>query len=190
MIGVLPTSLEIGGRAYPIDSDFRTVLNIFEAFGDSKLTDEEKCLVCLYCLYEDVEAIPQEHIQEAVDKAYWFCDGGDMPKSAPEKVRTLDWAHDEGIIFPAVNKTAGFEVRNCEYMHWWTFLGIFGEISEGLFTTVMHIRQKKAQGKKLEKWEREFFKKNRSLVEIINKDDKRDMEEDEAFLKELLKNNC
>lgn len=187
MIGVLPKSLEIGGKEYPIDSDFRTILNIFEAFNSDELTDEEKCLVCLYCLFEDAEAIPPEHLQEAIDKAYWFCDGGDMPKSAPEKVKTLDWAHDEGIIFPAVNKTVGFEVRTSEYMHWWTFLGAFGEISEGLFTTVMHIRQRRAQGKKLEKWEREFFKKNRGLVEIVSAQDKREKEEDEAFLRELLK---
>lgn len=186
MIGVLPAALEVGGVNYPINSDFRTVLYIFEAFNDSKLADEEKCLVCLCCLYQNADDIPQEHLQEAIEKAYWFCDGGDMPKSTPEKVRTLDWAHDEGIIFPAVNKTAGFEVRNCEYMHWWTFLGIFGEISEGLFTAVMHIRQKKAQYKKLEKWEREFFRKNKNLVEFVSEEDKKAMEEDEAFLKELL----
>lgn len=190
MIGVLPTELEVGGERYPIDSDFRNVLNIFQAFSDNELTEEEKCTVCLYCLFEDAEKIPREHLQEAIDKAYWFCDGGDMPKSTPEKVKTFDWKHDEGILFPAVNKAAGFEVRTCENMHWWTFLGFFGEISEGLFTTVMHVRQKKTQGKHLEKWEREFFKKNRNLCELLTEDDKKALEEDEAFLRELLKKEC
>ena len=72
-----------------------------------------------------------------------------MPKTEPEKIKTIDWKHDEMIIFPAVNKCAGFEVRSCPYMHWWTFLGIFGEIGEGLFSTVMNIRQKNAKGKNL-----------------------------------------
>ena len=45
MIGKLPKCLEIGGKEYPIDSDFRTVLNIFAAFNDPELTEVEKCYV-------------------------------------------------------------------------------------------------------------------------------------------------
>ena len=55
---------------------------------------------------------------------------------------------DEAIIFPANNKAAGCEVRAVLYLHWWTFLGYFGEIVEGLFSTIMSIRHKRAEGKK------------------------------------------
>lgn len=54
-------------------------------------------------------------------------------------------------------------------LYWWSFLGYFGEIGEGLFSQVIHIRSKKSRGKKLEKWESEFLRENKELVEIKKK---------------------
>jgi transcription initiation factor TFIIIB Brf1 subunit/transcription initiation factor TFIIB len=51
-------------------------------------------------------------------------------------------------------------------MHWWTFLGYFNEIGEGLLSTVISIRQKKNKGKNLEKYEQEFYRANKSLIDI------------------------
>ncbi|MGN0602145.1 MAG: Gp15 family bacteriophage protein [Oscillospiraceae bacterium] len=184
MIGQLPTALDVGGRQYPIRSDYRVVLNIFQAFNDPELSDREKTYVVIKCIY--IDDIPRELIKEAMEKACWFMDGGDMPKSKPEKVKTFDWEYDQAILFPAVNKVAGYEVRGSEYMHWWTFLGCFGEIGDGLFTTVMHIRQKKMKGKKLDKWERDFYNANKDLINIQTAQDKADIAETEAVLKELL----
>ena len=67
-------------------------------------------------------------------------------------------------------------------MHLWTFIGAYMEIGEGLFSNIIHIRQKKAKGKKLEKWEQEFYKENKSLIDFQHKE-KRSNEE-----KEMLRN--
>lgn len=186
MIGELPTTLEIGGQQYAIRSDYRVVLNIFQAFNDPKLSKLEKAYVCVKCLYMNPEIMYSENIKEAIEKAFWFCDGGDMPKSKPDRVKSFDWEYDQSILFPAINKIAGFEVRSCEYMHWWTFLGMFGEIEEGLFSTVMHIRQKSLNGKHLDKWEQEYYNKNKALINIQTAQDKAEIAETEAVLKELL----
>lgn len=185
MIGQLPRYLEIGGKKYPIDSDFRTMLNIYAAFNDPELTAEEQCFICVNNLFEDFSAIPHEHIQEAVEKAYWFAGGGDIPEENVSPVKIIDWEQDERIIFPAVNKAAGYETRSVPYMHWWTFLGLFGEIGEGLLSQVLHIRQKKAKGKKLEKWEQEFCRDHRGMVELKTKYTKEELAEQEK-LKALL----
>lgn len=55
-----------------------------------------------------------------------------------------------------MNKAAGFETRTVKYLHWWTFLGYFNEIGEGLFSSVIGIRQKLNKGKKLENTSRSF----------------------------------
>lgn len=162
MIGLLPKSLEIGGVEYKIKSDFRVALLIFEAFNDVDLNDMEKIQVCIECLYENIP----EDTENAYKKAVWFLNGGDSPKSKPLKRKIFDWKQDESIIFSAVNKSAGFETRSVEYMHWWTFLGYFSEIGDGLFSQVVNIRAKKAKGKKLEKWEREFYNEHRDLIDI------------------------
>lgn len=191
MIGQLPTTLEVGGKTYAIRSDYRVILTIFQAFNDPELTNDEKCYVCMKCLYVDFEDnIPPEHIQEAAEKAYWFCDGGDMPKSDNvDEIKTFDWEQDEGIMFPAINKAAGFEVRAVEYLHWWTFLGLFGVVDDGLFSQVLHLRNKLAKGKKLDKTEREFYRDHRSMVDLKQKltaEQKEAEERDQAFLRELL----
>lgn len=185
MIGSLPTSLEVGGKQYAIRSDFRDVLNIFQAFNDPALADGEKAYVCLKCLYVDYYSIPYEQMQEALKKACWFCDGGKEYKQKTDNIKSFDWDQDEKVLFPAINKIAGFEVRNCEYMHWWTFIGYFGEIGEGLFSTVMHIRQKRLKGKKLDKWEEEFYRQNKDLINLYTAQDKAEIAETEEFLKEL-----
>jgi hypothetical protein len=168
MIGRLPKELNINGTDRAIRSDFRVALLIFEAFNDPELSDQEKAIVMLDCLYEDLDSIPVEDYQAAHEQAVWFLDGGgsteDNSKQQAKKV--LDWQQDEKIIFSAVNKVAGFETRAVDYMHWWTFLGYFNEIGEGLLTTVINIRQKKNKGKKLEKYEQEFYRENKSLIDI------------------------
>lgn len=165
MIGLLPKSLEIDGREYEINSDFRVALLIFEAYNDTKLSDYEKAIICLKCLYKE---IPQ-NLEIALQKAVWFLDGGDMPKSKKSQSQIMDWEQDQSIIFPAINKVAGYETRMAEYIHWWTFIGFFNEIDDGLFSQVMNIRAKKAKGKKLEKWEQEFYKEHKELIEIKHK---------------------
>ena len=185
MIGTLPKVLDVNGNSYAIDPDYRNILRIFEAFNDPQLSDREKAYICVRRLYK--ESIADADIEEAIRKAYWFCDGGDTPKTKPDKVRTLDWTHDEQMIIPAISKVLGvIDIRELQYMHWWTFLGAFGEIGEGLFSTVIHIRHKQAQGKKLDKWEKEFYSKNKELVKLVTPEEQAAIDETEEFLKTLI----
>lgn len=183
MIGILPKSLEVGGQYYKINSDYRVILNLFEVLQSGELSDLEKAYITVKSVYIDV--IPDKLFFDAVKKAYWFCDGGDVPKSEPAKVKLIDYKHDEGIIFPAVNKAAGCEIRAVPYLHWWTFLGYFGEIGEGLFSTVLNIRHKRAEGKKLEKWERDFLRKHKEMIIIHTDEERKAIEETEEFLKTI-----
>lgn len=177
MIGELPETLTIGGAEYPIRTDFRAALTIFQALEDPELDDREKQLAMLECLYDNPENIPDDSIGEALEKAAWFLDGGDMPKKTFH-AKTIDWEQDESMIFSAVNKTAGREVRS-GYMHWWTFLGYFAESGETLLQTVMHLRQKMSKGKTLEKWERDFVNEHRELVIIQHKKTEEEKAEDD-----------
>lgn len=164
MIGSLPTKLNVDGADYPVRSDYRVGLVIFQAFDDPELLPEEKAKVMLECLYEEIP----ENTEEAYKKAVWFLDGGPavMPEDKVPEKKVFDWEQDEQMIFSALNKVAGREIRTDEYMHLWTFLGLFSEIGEGLLSSVMHIRSKKNKGRKLEKHEREFYRRNKALIDI------------------------
>ena len=163
MVFDLPTAVEFGGREWAIETDYRQVLRVLAAYEDPDLSDAEKVMVCLYNLYVDFEEIPREQLQAAYDAATAFIDNGNVGEQGP---RTMDWTQDAALIFPAVNKAAGFEVRGVPYMHWWTFLGLFMEIKDSVYSTVLGLRQTRARGKKLEKWEKEYWAQNRRLCEL------------------------
>lgn len=162
MIGELPKTLSVNGIEYDIRSDFRDVLKIVCAFNDPELQNEEKVYVCLYILYVNFNSIPKSDYELAFQAATGFIDHG-VKADGKKSPRVMDWDQDESIIFPAVNKVAGFETRSIDYLHWWTFIGYFMEISEGVFSHVLSIRTKKAKNKPLEKWEREYWNANKSL---------------------------
>lgn len=180
---ILPQTLNIAGKDYEIREDFRAILDILSAFNNETLTDSEKIQSAIEILYYP-EIPPEGHLDEAFEKALWFIDCGIEQEDAP-KPRTMDWNHDAGIIFPAVNKVAGFEVRCNKVIHWWTFYGWFMEIEDGLFSQVLSIRQKLAKGKKLERWEVEFLTNNRNLCELKGNVSKE--QEDFDYFTNLLK---
>ena len=166
MIGRLPVSLEVGGKEWAIRTDFRDVLIIMEACADPNLNDREKTEVMLTVLYKDFKTIPGSLYEEAAKRAAWFIDCGSDNTEEKHPKKLMDWEQDEKILFPAINKVAGHEVRTAEYIHWWTFMGYFMEIEEGTFSTVLTIRQKKSSSKSLSKWEQDFYRKNKSLCDL------------------------
>jgi len=153
------------GTPYKIRSDFRDILRVIAAFQDDELTDAEKTYVCLKNVFVDFERIPEDQYEEACKAAVGFIDYGiHEDRRSP---RVMDWEHDEPVLFPAINKVAGFETRTAEHLHWWTFLGFFQGIDkEDTFGYALMIRQKKAKHKKLEKWEQEFYNANRNLCDL------------------------
>ena len=180
-----PTSLNIGGVDYEIRTDYRAVLDLLTALNDPDLTDTDPQItaymqsrVILEIMYPDCDNIPAEHIQEALDKVSEFIDMGISDDR--KKPKTMDWEQDASILIPAINKVLNCEIRAQEYMHWWTFLGAYMEIGESLFSNIIHIRQKKAKGKKLEKWELDFYNENKSLIDFKQKD-QRSKEEKNAL---------
>ena len=179
----LPDSIELGGVQYGIRTDFRAILDILRAMADSELNDYVKIEVLFDIFFLDAEEIPNEYLQEAIDKTFAFIDCG-ISGEGKSKARLMDWDKDSPLIASAINKNMGKDIRSVKYMHWWTFMGAYMEISEGLFHEILQIRQKKMNGKKLEKWELEFYRKNKKLIDLQGETKKRSAEE-EAALREL-----
>lgn len=184
----LPESLNIGGSDFRIRTDFRDILTIFDAYDDPDLPDEAKTYIMLKIIYPDLDQIPQEHMQEAVDKAVEFMNCG-MGEDNGNKPALMDWNQDADILIPAINKVAGCEVRTMGHLHWWTFIGYYMEIGESLFSQVVNVRYKRAHGKKLEKWEKEFEKDNRKICRLnkrLSEEEQAQREAERKALEELI----
>lgn len=165
MLGELPRTLDISGKTYQIRTDFRDILRIFSAFHDEKLSDREKVYVMMAQIYPNLSDIPKMYYREAYEKAHSFIECR-MQEDRPGP-QLIDWEKDEQLIFPAINKVAGTEVRSLTYLHWWTFLGYFQGINrEDTWGYVLQIRQKRIKHKKLDKGEQEFYNANRLMCEL------------------------
>jgi hypothetical protein len=176
----LPKSVDINGEQYAIRYDFRVILEIIEMLNDADLENGERvsCLLKMfYCEYEKIT-----DIKEAVKQCYKFIDmGDDRPKKkAP---RLIDWEQDFEYIIAPVNRVLGYETRAVDYdpisntggVHWWTWLSGYMEMgSDTLMAQIITVRNKLAKGKKLEKYEREWLRNNRSIVEIKRKYSEKD----------------
>ena len=162
----LPTSLTICATNYKIRSDYRAVLDICSALNDPELDDQEKTSVLMEIFYPDFSEMPTGHYQEAVKRCLWFIAGGAPETDRKKQPRLLDWEQDFQYMVAPVNRVLGTEIRATEYLHWWTFLSAYMEIGECLFSQIVRIREKKATGKRLDKADREWYQKNRHLVDF------------------------
>jgi len=176
----LPTSLEVNGTEYRIRTDYRAVLDICAALSDPTMKDWEKA-VAMLLLYEDYESIPKSDIEEALQKAAWFINCGDSAPGRPVP-KLMDWEKDFKWIVAPINRIAGTEIRALEYLHWWTFISYYYEIGDCFFAQIVNIRNKKARGKKLEKYEREFYNANRDAIDLREEI----TDTDKEFIKRIL----
>lgn len=155
----LPESARIGGKSYPINADFRDILKILAVLDDPGYPEFLRWQVALRLFYK--EELPPD--REAMEYLSFFLRYGAEDTPGP---RLLDWEQDAAVIISEVNKAAGCEVRSKPFVHWWTFLGWFHAIGDGQLATLISLRDKLRRGKSLEDWERDFYRQNRSRIEL------------------------
>lgn len=167
----LPFEVEIDGENHKIRNkcDYRVVLDVIGAITDDELTDEEKISCALFIFYEEADKIT--NIEEAVKQMYWIVGGGGKTKNTNEeesrKPPLMNWEFDFDKIAPPISRVLGYDVRMPDhYCHFWTFLGAYMEIGDCYFAQIVAIRNKRAKGKKLEKWEREFYEEHRAEIDL------------------------
>lgn len=171
----LPRSVEVGGVEYQIRTDYRCILDICGIFSDPELSEPEKAQGALEIFYfsPGVEDMPPAYYQEAINKCCWFINNGEEPDGQPSP-KLVDWEQDFKLITAPVSRVYGEDVRDIPYdpetnqggLHWWTFLSYYMEIGDCLFAQVVRLRDRRRQGKPLDKQDREFYRRNRKLIDF------------------------
>ncbi len=167
MMWNLPISVEIDGKEYKLTNkcDYRMVLDVICALNDNDYDDNGKIWNALWVFYEEI--IPNCHIEQAVKEMYKIIAYGEEDDGQGEnKPKLMDWEHDFKVLVAPVNRVLGYEIRSVDYLHWYTFLSAYYEIGECQFQTIVSIRSKRAKGKKLDHWEKEFYRENKKMVDL------------------------
>lgn len=168
----LPLSAVIGGKSYALNADWRNIIDIFECLNANDLLFQERTELVLEKFYKNYHELPD--VVEAINVMYTFINGNKKNDDAPQnalkqELRLIDWNKDLPLIIPPVNNVLKYDVRSKDFVHWWTFLGAFNEIGECSFNTYVNIRRKLAKREKLEKWERELYLANKEKIDIGDK---------------------
>lgn len=170
MMWDLPIAVEIDGENYEIRNkcDYRVILDVICALNDNELSDEEKAQCALFIFYEDVAKIT--NYEKALSEMVRIINVGEVEEEKSNKPQLMDWEHDFQQLAPPISRVLGYSVRDPErYTHWYDFIGAYMEIGECAWATVVSIRKKKTTGKKLEKWEQEFYRDNKKMVDLPRK---------------------
>lgn len=183
MMWDLPTETQIGEQIYHITKkcDYRVVLDVIKALNDEEMTMQEKSICSLLLFYEELtrENITTcSHLEQLQKEMFCIINGGeDQEENQEQKPQLMDWEHDFLQLAPAINRVLGYDIRTPnKYTHWITFIGAYMEIGECVFATIVSIRSKRANGKKLEKWEQEFYQEHKKMVDLPRKLTKEEQE--------------
>lgn len=170
----LPKTVAVGGEELAIRTDFRVILTIMEAISDPDLSVQDRALCLIELFYMEPDRV--RNAKEAVEACYSFIDMGEP--SGKKSPRVMDWKQDFKYIIAPVNRVLGCEARGIEYdydtntggLHWWTFMAAYMEIGgDCMFSQIVSIRDKQARGKKLEKYEKEWARRNSDLIAFRQK---------------------
>ncbi len=135
LIDRLPTTVEIGGKRFPIASDFRTAILFELLMQDKEATDTEKALGAFQLWF--AEEMP-ENVEEATDQMIWFYTCGkkattaamaERPKAGIPK-RIYDFDIDAPLIYAAFLAQYRIDLQDTEYLHWWKFSALFEGLNE------------------------------------------------------------
>lgn len=177
----LPSTATIGGAEYKLNTDYRDILGIMKYLNDPDTPEFLRWQIAIALFYEG--DIPYEHQYEAMEYLANFIACGETD-TKPGPV-LLDWEQDVLTIVADINKVAGTEIRSVRHLHWWTFLAYFRAIEEGQLSTLITVRSKLQCGKKLEKWEQEYYRSNRKRVDLKKKYSAEELAEQDRLQKLL-----
>jgi hypothetical protein len=142
LVDWLPEAVEVHGKEYAVNSDFRPALRTILAFESNQLTFEEKYAVMLQNLYP---VIPDDMLG-AFNVGMRFLNGGKVSDEEEDNPRLYSFEKDANLIFAAFRQTHGIDLNSVN-LHWWAFLALFMDLgSETAFCQLVGLRKRVKNG--------------------------------------------
>lgn len=122
-----PKYVEIDGKTYSINTDFRIAIECNEIAQDSTIGDLERALAVIYKLFGDEGINTPEHYEKLLKMAqkYLLC-GKELEDTKEEP--DMDYVEDYSYIKTSFRSDYGIKLDN-EEMHWWEFTDLMNGLS-------------------------------------------------------------
>lgn len=183
----LPTSVEIDGVTYPINSDFRFGISLEMEVVHSEEPDVAGLLTAFY-----PSGVPR-NVREAADKMLEFYMGymsaldSKSAKNENKKGRQYDYNMDADVLIASFLNYYGVDLTQ-DKLHWWAFRRLMLNLpDESPFMQRIHYRI--ADINKVDKKLQKHYRKMKSLYSLKTKNTDAPMtvEERDAALKEKIR---
>lgn len=133
-----PTKMEINGKCYDIDTDYKTALACFKAINDANISDTKRALAVVTLLLG--KDVPLEDLKEALEKCSIYLRCGRTQNSDTNEI-DLDYFQDEVPIRTSIRQCYHINLNTEKHIHWWEYNELIeGLTEETLLSKIREIR--------------------------------------------------
>ena len=175
-----PASIEVGGYAYPVQTDFRVWLDVLgllrQIDHDAQTEDEKAENARVYLQIEQLvfgghldEEAPEDVLRGVTEFLAGY-PSAPVQSSAKAGARTFSYDYDLNEILMAIRDQHGVDLswRNKDGCHWWEFLLYFHTLAgDHVILNLMDVRGYDGKDKEMLKRKRQY-----ALPEELTKEDK------------------
>ena len=143
LLDELPQEIEVCGKKYPINTDFKVWIRFEETLFSGNPMDAFTGII-LSCMQKNDDLILPPSLKETIKALcdFYFCreDSKETKSSCARGKRIYSFSHDAELIYAAFMQQYGIDLTKCS-MHWWKFRALFLALSGDLkICSVMKIR--------------------------------------------------
>ena len=122
-----PEYVEIDGKQYKINTDFRVAIECGRVAEDDTIGDFERGLAIIYLLFGEEGINSQEHYEKLLELAQKYLLCGKEKDNSNEKP-DMDFIEDYSYIKTSFRSDYGMKLDD-EKIHWWEFMELMNGLS-------------------------------------------------------------
>jgi len=172
LIDAIPESVDILGKTYNINTDFRASILFEIMVQDKRITPNEKKAIGI-SLYFDTKPIGldnSEILAETMEQILWFYRCGKEIEfvEGKEEQPILDYEFDADYIYSAFLTQYGIDLQ-IENLHWWKFRALFKSLNDtNKIIKIMQYRGMKIDNK-MSPENKKFYREMKHIYKIPDK---------------------
>lgn len=128
-----PTSIEVNGKKYQINTDFRVAIRCEQVATDYNISNNERALAIIYLLFGEKALNDVDNYEQflILAKKFLGC-GKEIDSEENERDPDMDFVEDYDYIEASFMSDYHIDLEN-QKMHWWKFMKLINGLSSSEF---------------------------------------------------------
>ena len=123
-----PEYVEVEGKRYKINTDFRVAIKCNEISEDRTIGDYERVLGIIYTLFGEEGINTPDHYEKLIELAKKYLSCGKEIEITSDEQPDMDYVEDMDYIEASFMSDYHIDLTN-QQMHWWKFMNLINGLS-------------------------------------------------------------